>query len=499
MEEHKEEPSHDYYRHEQAGYSPLTDGNMMALCMESNGERLFSTGPDDDSSSDQDERRLVSPALLYRAPRTMESDEEDTNDNDTPLESIDYEQLASQALQALELDYQNTIRLNSADTTASAPIGNNYGDEGGTDSTFLNSNDMQYLETNSASFVKDFDAQQSFGNNNFIAIPTHDSEGGVQKNDKSQEYMQNNDNAISLSVRETSATTEEITVNVEQVKAVVHTISSQQQHSTFHQRYQDWEQQQQQQECCVIPKTHALIPSNSLHAFVKSSQRAQQASASLTRSACLADALVRLNLLQSSESDSHLTIHVVGCDGVECSQVQLHFGPFIKWLHDSSNNLHSWKSVSIHLIGPNVGGNGPRPLSPVDLLPKRPGTLHSVTACIHESLYDALWYNNQPAPPHCIMAFHAGIWGYDSWNGTIEFWMHHCTGVPIVITAYTLQECLDDFDVMDEHVQNHRDVQQCCLWSPQLNPWASTLPRTVVTAPEGRVYRENAAWQAWKY
>lgn len=58
-----------------------------------------------------------------------------------------------------------------------------------------------------------------------------------------------------------------------------------------------------------------------------------------------------------------------------------------------------------------------------------------------------------PSPswvPDLIMAYNAGIWGYDSWIPTLEYlrdWLERPT--PVVITAYTVQECEDDAEVME--------------------------------------------------
>jgi hypothetical protein len=77
-----------------------------------------------------------------------------------------------------------------------------------------------------------------------------------------------------------------------------------------------------------------------------------------------------------------------------------------------------------------------------------------------------------------------------------------------VITAYTLEESEDDASVITEVVetiainksiklQENSNAIARQLWAPELNPFSSRLERFTASAPPGRKYFENAAWQAW--
>jgi hypothetical protein len=144
------------------------------------------------------------------------------------------------------------------------------------------------------------------------------------------------------------------------------------------------------------------------------------------------------------------------------------------------------------------------------------------------------------------ISFNAGIWGYEEWKMTLQNLYHrfdrnHHTPhrIPFVITAYTIEEAEDDYDVIAQIVQNRKnddinnnnnnnnneglctnntdintshptennnsdnsnnadDVNTSVIWQPECNIFASKVDRTIKTSPQiGRSYRENAAWQAW--
>jgi hypothetical protein len=99
-----------------------------------------------------------------------------------------------------------------------------------------------------------------------------------------------------------------------------------------------------------------------------------------------------------------------------------------------------------------------------------------------------------------VIAFNAGIWGYDDWRPTVEYLIRAKLSIPFVVTAYTLQEAQDDFDVIHDAVvaqSSFERAQECCQWQAEVNALASKVPRETATAIAGRHYRENGAWQAW--
>lgn len=237
-------------------------------------------------------------------------------------------------------------------------------------------------------------------------------------------------------------------------------------------RYTEWSGEQ----VTVVPYVHPLIPCQPLRAFRTKSKKARQATAVLSRSATLADAVLKLDLLRSSIAC--FKIHIIGCDFNECNEPGRLFKPFVRWI---GADAECPKSLELRLIGPDV----PNSLASLDLLSSSRTRLESATIHFHTMMYDD-WNVDRP---HLIIVFNAGLWGYESWR--------HCLApltssrLPFVCTAYTLQESEDDFEVLQE--------LQCtrCVWEPTMNRFGSLTERQTFTAPSGRRYRENAAWQGW--
>jgi hypothetical protein len=87
--------------------------------------------------------------------------------------------------------------------------------------------------------------------------------------------------------------------------------------------------------------------------------------------------------------------------------------------------------------------------------------------------------------PQLALAFNAGIWGYNEWIPTLDC----LKGSIFVVTAYTLEEAFEDGEVLEK--QEGASV----VWSAETNPFGSNMRRE--TKSSDKVYRENAAWQAW--
>jgi len=308
--------------------------------------------------------------------------------------------------------------------------------------------------------------------------------------------------------------------------------------------------QQQQQQLA----SHAIIPSGPLAAFRRNTPKAQSASANLTRSATLSDAVVRLWPIitfrrkvramglsgtmanpSSPQSSTTLVIHIIGADGVECSSEELvrkSVGSFVRWIdaalssgvlsHDRSSTtaaaaqLDRIDSLLIEFSGPNM----PNVLvgKELDLLPDKVnsessnvGGLISAKAIFQQREYheDSTGDNNTISD--LVIAFNAGVWGYDSWKPTIASMISSASSgrsgigeTMFVITAYTVEECEDDAEVIAQVVEetalskkNNTSILGRQIWGPEANQFASRLERKTASAPPGRKYFENGAWQAW--
>ncbi len=305
---------------------------------------------------------------------------------------------------------------------------------------------------------------------------------------------------------------------------------------------------------------HPIIPVVPLAAFRRVTPKAQAASANLTRSATLSEAVLRLWPLicfrrkiratgigilsqgQTTRSSKTLIIHIVGADGVECSSEALVHnlvGPFARWLNAAlhsgilgecygtgmaaQSQLIEINALIIEFSGPNLPGDMIGNV--LDLLPPPSITpssgLTSAKATFHQREYHEVSSCADVPLVDLAIAYNAGIWGYDSWKPTIECMIRgnnvdslahdrkSLIGNTIfVITAYTLEESEDDAAVITDLVetialnrlmklQENSNAIARLLWGPEPNPFSSRLERYTASAPPGRKYFENGAWQAW--
>ena len=264
--------------------------------------------------------------------------------------------------------------------------------------------------------------------------------------------------------------------------------------SKLNENYASWEAQQKAK-IVIAPKTHALIPQPSLTLFRKRNPSAIPSTATLSRAATIADALVKLTLLTGQD---FLQIDVLGCDHVECSserRLRQLFDPLICWISEYGEKCP--KALQLHLIGPNVPVAAPRH---VELVAS--GRLEKADLFCHPCVYQDRKRSDRFA--QLLISFNAGIWGYNEWRPTLQHLAHLRQNVFFVVTAYTLEEADEDADVIQDEVSRAWRVSKedlassACIWAPQANAFASKQARETLTAAPGRCYRENAAWQAWR-
>jgi hypothetical protein len=312
------------------------------------------------------------------------------------------------------------------------------------------------------------------------------------------------------------------TVNLDAVQQAVQKIRGKR--PDFDAQLPEWEAQHYQTWGFVLattPLRHAIIPSGPLSAFRKASSnpstscsrypKATAATARLSRSATIAEALARLDLLQSQDL---FTIHVIGCDGIECGsqgRIQELFGPMAAWI---GAYAEAPRRLEMVLVGPNVPPQSMTATTPMRLV--RPalqcrlesaeircyaGLYHEYISKTKEDGTNESWQSNKP---NMIVAFQAGIWGYSEWEPTLAHLANESSGVPVVVTSYTIQEAEDDAEAAERVLakkwsgDDPSRVDAARAWPPEWNPYASRVPRETATAPPGRVYRENAAWSCWR-
>ena len=331
----------------------------------------------------------------------------------------------------------------------------------------------------------------------------------------------------------------------------------------------------------AIPSTHPIIPSKPFMAFKRHTHKAKAASANLTRSATLAESVDRLFIhpakINRTMEDSNFVhnqdeifvIHCIGADRVECQTtdtIRKALGPFIKWMHQYQHFEHGigmgigiglgmgdghaprsqsqsppsfqWpKHIRIEMLGPNVPPHAEQ-FGVLNLLPRIPGRLESATVvcrnCMYHDHLQALEddigdckdddngrkrsASHSMHFPNLVIVYNAGIWGYTDWHPTLRKLYEFERAVPFVITAYTIYEAEDDFEVLEEVLgvslamsggtggvrSGDGDGDRNgdgdgddgrCLWSTELNPFASRVVRE--TKSSDNTYFENGAWQAY--
>ena len=290
-----------------------------------------------------------------------------------------------------------------------------------------------------------------------------------------------------------------------------------------------------------VPSYHQLIPSKSLLAFQRgNTEKSIDATARMTRSATLANSIIQYVESRSMETapleknngSDIFIIHIIGSDHVECASkdsIQQAIGPFVQWWHKASNNLNtsigkilsSFRHLKIEFLGPNVPVEASKQ-KPILLFPDtnqkktifdkqglQTATVNCQTYLYHDYL-KAIQSNTDEQGkhfPNFIIAYNAGIWGYDDWTPTLKSMKNilpHPT--PFVITSYTIQEAEDDAEVVKDlfcelkHFQKgdqQNELQKYMLHGPVINSFGSRRRRETITSPDQRPYFENGAWQLW--
>ena len=333
---------------------------------------------------------------------------------------------------------------------------------------------------------------------------------------------------------------QDVDVDTTAVRKAVEAISMKNKDAPFQQKFANWQERQKQKQKKhdndEEPPPHKLIPPVSSKAFYKSTTKAKQATANLTRSATLAEAIVRLSQQANPKitAKQSLLIDVVGVDHVECASVetiQTTLVPFVRWLLllETNQNTFHYQHVHFRLIGrdllipPSLQNQSVDLLKAASLavlsLSSSSSSLTSATATCHSAVYHdfledfsddtAQTDSNMKRSPDLLIAFNAGIWGYEEWKFTIRYLaqMHQRPAVPFVITAYTLSECQEDYKVIldatsysgeeedDDDDDGKKKYKAEVLWEPELNRYGSKLIRE--TKSSNDEYRENSSWQAW--
>lgn len=498
------------------GYTPLTDIQYTSL--------MVSLGPSDDEDEDDnndeadgrsaagDVRTVRGAFFVNPSAFSADPDDEEGHDHfptiqssveesigaaarlpDNDLDGVDdlFQDIAGKALSLLDEEYERTLK--GARPPSSWQDKNASKIEGGVGGLKDDNDAATSISKESSS-----DALQQEQEDLKIIAAAFDERKEVElKNGFVAEWdILPSINPTTTPLTQTAASSS--SVDTDAVRKVVQSLSEKMD-NPFQKKFAEWQERQQS-----LPLTHDLIPTTPFKAFRRNTEKAKAATASLTRSATLAEALLLLREEMLLPSDvSTLLIDVVGVDHVECEsieRIQSTFRPIIRW-------IGAWKGcryehIHLRLIGRDLS-SGSISRTPVDLLtPQTSTVLQSAFATCHLGVYHT-WLSEAnetaatskgPPSPHLAIAYNAGIWGYNEWQHTIQYLSERTTSsIPFVITAYTLEECEDDFEVIKTRVEGNGSAR--VLWEAQRNPFGSKTIRE--TKSSSNEYRENAAWQAW--
>ena len=514
------------------GYTPLSDLNH-----DGDGGLSYvmvSTGPSD-SSSDSDEARTTMQATTMQAPFYVNPNVFGTDmninshtDGDTTL---NFDEIAASALSALDEEYQQTQmepQIDSLDTKQ----------------------DDEDLKIIAAGFdERNQELKEISRQGGFVCQQQWDEKPQQQRQQQQQQKQKQQ---------------QQPNVDTDAIRKAVETLTVKNKNNPFQQKFAAWQHKQKlkrQQEKEEEP--HKLIPTSTYNLFQESnpSSESRLASANFSRSATLAEALLRLSLLprdngnhDDDDDDDFLLIDIVGVDHVECESkatIRNTFRPLVQWLGDyilatNQNQTNQKLRVHFRLIGRELFTT----TNVVDLMDtESPSTqsshINATATChsgvYHEFLEEILCEGGKTGDPNEIftgdqripdlaVAFNAGIWGYREWAETIQYLAlqdyavtaekasknpkhRGCSGLPMVITAYTLDECQEDQEVISQSltvastdtieetddndaVSTPRDSYRAeILWESEPNPFGSKVVRE--TKGSTQEYRENACWQAW--
>jgi len=523
------------------GYTPLTDSTENSYMMVGGGINSSGHSNDDNSSDDENDgdhfQGIARPTFYVNSSAFSSSNEHFS-------EADNFEELAAIALSALDEEYQHTLSqhqqgnddvdiIDNEGRNPDIDVGINSNINNMNNRTKYNNDDDNKNEHNEKEVErKTIAATFDRGREELRQIDKQEGDFPVRWEELEE---------VSFTRKDQKKLEHGQVVDTDAVRKAVETLSTKNKDAAFHRKFSVWQKRQQ-----MTTQNHVLIPAASCKAFFKSKSTAKSriATKNLTRSATLAEAVVRLSILSSFPMDDLLLIDIVGVDYVECENeltIRNTFGPFVRWLDNYSSSMqHQRNDARVHfrLIGRELTGiNSPLGIV-VNLLTS---TSIRATATCHSGVYhefleqlDITSNDNDifhgKVTSDLSLAFNAGIWGYEEWGTTIRYLAQQQGLTSMVITAYTFEECEGDKEVIlqatalsdnasvginvlaengdtekkqkpltsDHEGSNKTDSISCraeILWEPEKNPFRSEVIRETKFSYQKN--RENACWQAW--
>lgn len=248
-------------------------------------------------------------------------------------------------------------------------------------------------------------------------------------------------------------------------------------------------------------------------------------------------AITRLNIIERKKKvlnnnnyvkqNIHICIHLLGCDvigeGTTPKETYCIFRPLLSELHKIFEN--DILKVTLLLNGVNFNMEVKSLNITIEDVVEETEKHEAKLECETLTLVycPGLYHLSELAksyPPDLLLAFNAGIWGYDDWIPTLKYILLDQTSklnnVPFVITSYNKLEAEDDEDVLlkllkiekndevyeGDHNNNNNDiginvdVDKYCIWSVEENQHADQSTKRPSTH-EGEFLTDNAYWMCF--
>eukprot|EP00943_MAST-04B_sp_MAST-4B-sp1_P007511 g7511.t1 len=203
-----------------------------------------------------------------------------------------------------------------------------------------------------------------------------------------------------------------------------------------------------------------------------------------------------------------ICIHFLGCDvigeGSTAKETYRIFCPLLSGLSEAFNNYN----VEVTLLLNGINFNMEEKY--VNIMKEDVGEemveVENVTLVYCPGMYHESTLA-QSYPPDLLLAFNAGLWGYDDWIPTLNYILLDSTsrlnGIPLIITSYNKLEAEDDEDCLlrllkcetgeeDEKISN----DDLCLWGAEKNPHPDENSRRPSTH-EGEFLTDNSYWMCF--
>lgn len=197
-------------------------------------------------------------------------------------------------------------------------------------------------------------------------------------------------------------------------------------------------------------------------------------------------------------------IHLLGCDvigeGATAKDTVQTFSPMFAQLANYFENKPVEITLLLNGVNFNMEEQSLRVLQGLNGVEKL--TLVYCPGLYHESELAKSY------PPDILLAFNAGIWGYDDWLPTLRYILKSNISkldrVPLIITSYNKLEAEDDEDVLLKLLKSSGTGEEAdklamekhCVWGVEKNPHQDESSRRQSTH-EGEFLTDNAYWMCF--